>query len=188
MRYEVLLAGSGGQGVILAGVILAEAAATYDGKNAVQTQSYGPAARGGLCSAEVVISDEDIDYPKVTRADLLLAMSQPACDEYCHHLKKGGTLVVDSILVDRVERTGAIQVPLTRIAEQETGRRLTANLVALGLIAGLTGVVSLRAMESALASRAPKGTRELNLRALHAGLRAAQDLPLHKHSPDAGAC
>ncbi len=176
MRYEVLLAGQGGQGVILAGVILAQAAATYDGRNAAQTQSYGPAARGGLCSAEVVISDEDIDYPKVTRADLLLAMSQEACDGYCHQLKEDGTLIVDSILVDRVERAGAVSVPLTRIAEQATGRRLTANLVALGLIVGLTGVVSLHAMESALSARAPKGTRELNLKALHAGLQAAENL------------
>jgi 2-oxoglutarate ferredoxin oxidoreductase subunit gamma len=183
VRYEVLLAGQGGQGVILAAVMLAEAAATYDGKNVAQTQSYGPEARGSSCKAEVVISDEDIDYPKVTRADLVLAMSQEACDKCGHYLKEEGILIVDSILVDHVARTGAYRVPLTSIAEQANGRRLTANLVALGLIVALTGIVSLGAIEAALAARAPKGTRELNLRALHAGLQAAESLHMSQRQP-----
>jgi len=173
-RYEVLLAGRGGQGLILAGVILAEAAATYDGKNVAQTQSYGPAARGGACKAEVVISDEEIDYPKVTEADLLLVMSQEACDKYCQNLAGGGVLIVDSILVDQVSIAHAYRVPITKIAEEATGRCLTANIVALGLIVGLTGVVSREAIESAVAARAPKGTQELNLKALHAGLQLAE--------------
>jgi len=161
--------------LILAGVILAEAAATYDGKNVAQTQSYGPAARGGACKAEVVISDEEIDYPKVTEADLLLAMSQEACDKYCQDLE-GGVLIVDSILVDQVSTAHAYRVPITKIAEEATGRRLTANIVALGLMVGLTGVVSREAIESAVAARAPKGTQELNLKALHAGLQLAENL------------
>jgi 2-oxoglutarate ferredoxin oxidoreductase subunit gamma len=174
MRYEVLLAGQGGQGVILAGVVLAEAAATYDGKNATQTQSYGPAARGGLCKAEVVISDEQIDYPKVSEADLMLAMSQEACDAYVPVLKKGGILIVDSVLVDRVPIAQAFSIPITRIAEEVAGRRLTANIVAVGLLVGLSHIVSQTAIKSALSARAPQGSQELNLRALHAGLQAAQ--------------
>jgi 2-oxoglutarate ferredoxin oxidoreductase subunit gamma len=175
-RYEIRLAGEGGQGLILAGVILAEAAAVGDGKSVAQTQSYGPEARGGASKAEVVISSEEIDYPKVVEADLLLAMSQEACDKYCHDLREDGLLIVDSILVDRVPDASAYRVPITKIAEEATGRRVGANVVALGLIVGLSGIVSREAIEAALARRVPKGTQELNLKALNAGLEAAEEL------------
>ena len=184
-RFEVLLGGMGGQGVILAAVILADAAATYDGKNAAQTQSYGPAAKGGPCKAEVVISDDEIDYPKVTRADALLAMSQEACDKYEPLLKADGILIVDSILVERAPRARAHEVPLTEIAEQESGRCLTANLVGLGVLVGLTQAVSREAIEAALASRVPSGTLELNLKALRAGLRVADQLVEDRSTRDA---
>ena len=173
-RFEIQLAGEGGQGLILAGVILAEAAAVHDGKHVAQTQSYGPEARGGASGSEVVISDEEIDYPKVIESDVLLAMSQKACDEYFHHVKSDGLLIVDSVHVDRVPTTRALRVPLSQIAEEATGRRITANIVALGFIVGLTGVVSTEAVEAAVAARAPKGTLELNLAALRAGLDAAR--------------
>jgi 2-oxoglutarate ferredoxin oxidoreductase subunit gamma len=169
--------------VILAGVILAEAAAVYDGKNAAQMQSYGPAARGGVVRAEVVISDEPIDYPKVTAADLLLAMSQEACDQYCSECKQGGILVVDSILVNRVPAPHAQRIPITRLAEEATGRSVAANIVALGLVVGLTGIVSIEAITSAVSARAPKGTKELNLKALRAGLHVANQ---QRERPRAG--
>jgi 2-oxoglutarate ferredoxin oxidoreductase subunit gamma len=175
-RYEIRLAGAGGQGLILAGVILAEAAATCNDKHVAQTQSYGAEARGGASKAEVVVSDEEIDYPKVVEADLLLAMSQEACDRYWCDLKEGGILIVDTVNVERVPARRAHLVPITQVAEDATGRRITANMVALGLIAGLTDVVSRKAIETAVAKRAPEGTRELNARALRAGLRAAKDL------------
>ncbi len=175
-RYEIRLAGEGGQGLILAGVILAEAAAIYDGKNAAQTQSYGPEARGGASKSEVVISEGEIDYPKVIEADLLLAMSQEACDKYYHNLKRDGILIVDSVNVSRVPTSKAYRVPITRLAEEATGRRLVANVVSLGVIVGLTGIVSRQAIEAAVSARAPRGTKELNLRALEAGFRAAEEL------------
>ena len=175
-RYEIRLAGEGGQGLILAAVILAEAAAVGDGQNVAQTQSYGPEARGGASTSEVVISDGEIDYPRVVEADLLLAMTQEACDRYCHELKKNGVLIVDSILVDRVPTGRVYRVPITKIAEESTGRRVTANVVALGLIVGLTSVVAREAIESALAARVPRGTQELNLKALHAGLEVGENL------------
>jgi len=103
-------------------------------------------------------------------------MSQEACDKYFYDLKKDGILIVDSIHVDRVPTTRAYRVPITRIAEEATGKRVTANVVALGLIVGLTGVVSRRAVEAAVATRVPKGTQELNLKALHAGLEVAENL------------
>jgi 2-oxoglutarate ferredoxin oxidoreductase subunit gamma len=175
-RYGMQLAGEGGQGVVLAAVILAEAAAMHDGKHAAQSASYGPEARGGLTKSEVVISDEEIDYPKVIEADLLLAMNQEACDKYLPMLKRDGILIVDSVNVERVPDAHVYSIPITRIAEEATGRAVTANVVAVGAIVALSGAVSLGAVEAAVAARAPKGTQELNLKALHAGLQAAQAL------------
>ena len=175
-RFEIRLAGAGGQGMILAGLILAEAAAIHDGKNASQSQSYGAEARGGASRSEVIVSDDEIIYPKVTDADLLLCMSQEACDRYCHELKEGGVLIVDSVNVERVPNDRAYWVPITQIAEEATARRITANMVALGLVVGLTGVVSHSAIEATVLARAPRGTEEMNLEAQRAGLEQAEEL------------
>jgi len=172
-RTEVRLAGEGGQGMILAGIILAEAAAIYDGKNAVQTQSYGPEARGGASKAEVIISNGEIDHPEVVSADVLLAMSQEACDKYASGLKKNGALIVDEEKVGRVPTTRAIKVPITKLAVETTGKAITASVVALGVLVGLTGVVSREAVQKAVVARAPKGTEEMNRAALAAGFAAA---------------
>lgn len=174
-RFEIRLAGAGGQGLILAGIILAEAA-IYDGKNATQTQSYGPEARGGDSRAEVIVADGDIDYPKVTLADLLLCMSQESCDKYFYDIKKDGILIVDTGHVGRVPTSRAYRLDFRSLAMEATGRAITANVVALGLIVGLTGVVSRQAIEAAVAARAPRGTKELNLKALAAGLEEAERL------------
>ena len=175
-RTEIRLAGEGGQGMILAGIILAEAAAVHDGKNIVQTQSYGPEARGGASKAEVIISDGEIDYPKVINADALVAMSQEACDKYSHSLKKGGVLIVDQDKVKRVPTTRTVKLPITKLALEATGRAITANVVALGVLVGLTQVVSREAIEKAVTARAPKGTAQLNHQALAAGFAAAEHL------------
>jgi 2-oxoglutarate ferredoxin oxidoreductase subunit gamma len=175
-RYEVRLAGEGGQGMVLAGVILAEAAAVYDGLNAVQIQSYGPEARGGTSRSEVIIARGEIDYPKVITADLLLCMSQEACDRFYTEVKDEGIIVVDSSIVSRLPSHRAMAVPISQIAEQATGRRITASIVALGLASGLTGVVSRQALEEAVSKRVPIGTEEINLKALAAGFDAAERL------------
>ena len=180
-RYEVRLAGEGGQGMILAGVILAEAAAVHDGLNAIQTQSYGPEARGGASRSEVIIARGEVDYPKVMAADLLLCMSQEACDRFYEQVKEEGMIVVDSTNVSRLPSHRAVAVPMSKIAEEATGRRITASIVALGLVAGLTGVVSRQALAAALSDRVPRGTEEMNLKALEAGFATAvslrEDLP-----------
>ena len=173
-RTEIRLAGEGGQGMILAGIILAEAAAIYDGQKAVQTQSYGPEARGGASKAEVIIGRDEIDFPEVICADALVALSQEACDKYSSNLKKDGLLIVDQDKVGRVPITSAIRTPITRLAEAATGRAITANVVALGVLVGLTGVVSRSAIEKAVAARAPKGTDEVNRSALAAGFNEAE--------------
>ena len=170
-RREIRLAGSGGQGLILAGVILAEAVGIHEGKFVAQTQSYGPEARGGASKAEVVISEGAIDYPKVIQADLLLAMSQEACDKYGHEVNPAGWLIVDA---DQVKRTPphprTVRVPITGLAEEKLGRKITANIVGLGIIVGLTDIVPRQAILQAVERRAPPGTKEINLQALEIGL------------------
>jgi 2-oxoglutarate ferredoxin oxidoreductase subunit gamma len=123
-----------------------------------------------------VISDGEIDYPRVLEADLLLAMSQEAYDRFCAEVKGGGVVLVDSILVDDVSRAPAHQAAITRLAEEVAGDRLAANMVALGLIAGLSGIVSAEAVEAAVCARVPEATREANLRALRAGVTASCEL------------
>ena len=171
-RTEIRLAGTGGQGMILAGILLANAA-VRDGKNVVQSQSYGPEARGGASRAEVIISDSEIFYPKVLNADILLCMAQTACDRYAMLVKKGGLLILDSGHVHRAPTPFAISVPIVQLARETTGREITANVVALGLLVGLTDVVSRQALEEAVQARAPRGTEEMNLQALSAGFDAA---------------
>ncbi len=175
-RYEIRISGSGGQGIIVAGIILAEAMGIYDGKYVCQTQSYGPEARGGSSKAEVVVSDEPIDYPKAMKPDLLLAMTQKACDAYIFDLKPGGILIVDASHVRQLPTTRAISIPFTQIAREQVGREMMANIVALGALASLTGVVSLKSLEAAVLSRVPAGTEELNKKALEAGIEASRSI------------
>jgi 2-oxoglutarate ferredoxin oxidoreductase subunit gamma len=178
-RYEIRFAGSGGQGIIMAALVLAEAVGVYDGKYVCQTQSYGPEARGGNSKAEVVISEEVIDYPKATRLDLLLVMNQAACDTYFLDLKPEGLLVVDATLVDQVPIGRVVAIPFTQIARKEVGEELGANMVALGAVAYLTQAVSLKSLEAALVARVPKGTEEMNRKALHAGIQEARKVDLN---------
>ncbi|MBS3783746.1 MAG: 2-oxoacid:acceptor oxidoreductase family protein, partial [Anaerolineae bacterium] len=124
-RYEIRLAGTGGQGAILAGMILADAA-IRDNRNAVQTQSYGPEARGGASRSEIVISAGEIDYPKVLEPDITICMSQEACDRYSTQMRKDGLLILDSDHVSRAPTTRAVRVPLTSLAREVTGRAITA--------------------------------------------------------------
>ena len=171
-RREIRLAGMGGQGMILAGVILAEAA-IRDGKYVVQTQSYGPEARGGTSRSEVIIDDKEIDYPQVMQADILLCMSQEACDKYYRDMKRTGLLIVDASHVQRTPSTRAIKADFTRWAVETTEREITASVVALGFLAGLTDVVSQRALEAAVLARTPAGTEEMNRQAVDRGFAEA---------------
>jgi len=177
MRREFRLAGEGGQGLITAAIILAAAAAEHTDLNVVQTQSYGPESRGGASRADVIISDEDIDYPEVRTPEVLLVMAQEASDRYGPGLAKGGTLIVDTTYVDRVPQVAAkvVKYPISQKA-RELGREIVANIVALGLLVGVTGCVPAGAALQAVLSRVPKGTEELNTRAFHSGLEAAKEV------------
>jgi len=160
--------------LILMGIILAEAIGIYDGKYVAQTQSYGPEARGGSSKSEVIVSDEEIDYPKAIRLDLLLAMNQKSCDEFYPDLKPEGLLIVDSTFVTQLPTPKAFRIPFTRLAREKFGREVVANIIALGALSQLTPIVSAKATESAVLSRVPKGTEKLNRDALRAGMNAAK--------------
>ncbi|OGP69655.1 MAG: 2-oxoglutarate ferredoxin oxidoreductase subunit gamma [Deltaproteobacteria bacterium RBG_13_47_9] len=173
-RYEMRLSGSGGQGLILMGIILAEAVGIYDGRYVAQTQSYGPEARGGSSKSEVIVSDEEIDYPKAMKLDLLLAMNQRSCDDFYQDLKPEGLLIVDSTFVTQIPTSKVFQIPFTRMAREKFKREVVANIIALGALTQLTPIVSPKAMESAVLARVPKGTEKLNQDALKAGIAAAK--------------
>lgn len=175
MRKEFLLSGSGGQGVITAAIILAEAA-LHDGLVATQTQAYGPEARGGSARAEAIVSDAPIHYNKVNHPDVLLAMSQEAVDKYFKTLKEDRILVIDTLFVRNIpEYKGKIyKLPITHTAKNELGKALFANIVALGALVGITKIVSKEAITAAVLAKVPKGTEALNEKALELGMALAE--------------
>lgn len=177
-RYIFRLSGSSSRGLILAGKILAEAAALYDGKNATRWQSYGSEARGGLSRSDIIVSDEMIDYPKAVGVDLLLAFTQEACDKYHGDVKKGGIILVDSGYVSNIPNGNytICSLPITEITEKEIGEISVTNIVALGMITEFTNAISNEAMRSAILLRIPKGMDGLYLKAFRVGANAVQKL------------
>jgi 2-oxoglutarate ferredoxin oxidoreductase subunit gamma len=173
---EVRFGGSGGQGVLLMGVVLA-VAANHDHRCVVQTETYGPEARGGSSRSDVIISDQPIDYPKLDTADLLLALSVPAANSYVKNLRRNGVFIYDSGLIEEPPAFAGttIGVPFTRLAKEEIGRVQTANSLALGALVGLTGIVSVESLRKAIIEAVPAGTEEINAKALARGLEAAAD-------------
>ncbi|USG99899.1 2-oxoacid:ferredoxin oxidoreductase subunit gamma [Thermococcus argininiproducens] len=163
---QIRIAGFGGQGVILAGVILGEAAA-IEGLNVIQTQDYGSQSRGGHSIADLIISEEPIYDLMVTKADVLLALAQLGYNSTKSSLKEDGLLIVDTELV-RPDRD-YIGAPFTRIAEERTGLALTVNMVALGYLVAKTNVVKKENVEEAIKRRVPRGTEEINLKAFRIG-------------------
>lgn len=169
-QIEIRLSGSGGQGLILAGIILAEGALN-DGKNSIQTQSYGPEARGGASRAEVIISDTEINYPKVTKCDILLSLTQKSCDKYLDSLKKNGILIIDdTVKVPKRDDINIYHVPILKKAKDDIGTSLVSNIVALGAINGITNIIDKEILKEAILNRVPPGTEEKNKKAYEYGL------------------
>jgi len=171
MYYDVIMAGFGGQGIVLDGNILGKAAAIYDRKNATLVQSYGPEARGGACSAHIIISDDTISYPYVQNPNILICMSREGYENNIGSLQENGLLLTDSDLVSQgdTEKTYlSYSVPATRIAEK-LGRKMIANIVMLGFLASLSNIVTFKSMKKAIDDSVPKGTEELNLKAFESG-------------------
>ena len=168
---EVRFAGSGGQGVILMGVILAMAA-TRDHRYVVQTQSYGPEARGGYSRSDILISNQPIDYPELDQVDLLVALSQDSARGYARYLRPNGVLMYDLEYVVEPPAFGGVSfgIPFTRLAVEQTGRQQTMNILTLGAVAGITGIVSVESLRKAVMGVVPAGTEEMNVKALAYGL------------------
>lgn len=175
-RVEVRLAGSGGQGIITAGLVLAEAAGIHDDREVVMSQSYGPEARGGASKAEVIISDTPIDYPLCTAVDLLLALNQEAADTYSWDLSPEALILIDSDLVSHPPTSRALGLPFTAMARDKLKKPMVANVMALGALIEISSLVSKKSLEKALMARIPKGTEELNKKALSMGSKMARDL------------
>lgn len=172
-RFEICLAGHGGQGLVLGGKILGEAIALHSDKNVVQTQSYGPESRGGASRSEIVVSDEPIYYPKVTKLDLLLALSQESVKKYLTNLKADGVLVIDPFGVKEIP-SGSFKVftvPVMQTAKAELGKVIFGNIIALGAIAAITRIIALEHLETAVGNNVPARFREDNKKALSIGYR-----------------
>jgi len=182
-RYDMRLSGSGGQGLVFAGTILSEALGIYEGKNVSQTQSYGPEARGGASRSDIVFSSGDIYYPKALKLDLLLALTEEACDTYYLNLKDDGVLLVDSDLVDEPLAREVISLPFTRTARENLGTPVVANIIALGVIISLTKIVSKESIIEAIKEKSPKAMLDLNLRAVELGFDLARKEKRSKKKP-----
>jgi len=170
-ELRVKISGFGGQGIILSAFILGKAASIYDQQHSSMTQAYGPEARGGACSSQVVISSDNVEYPLVDTADVLLAMSQEGYDTFLPILKKGGILLYDIDLVEKLQchkNIIAKGIPATRLAE-ELGKKIVANIVMLGFAAKQAKIVSPKAMLEAIADSVPSKFTDLNMRAFQAG-------------------
>ncbi|MCX8103377.1 MAG: 2-oxoacid:acceptor oxidoreductase family protein [Candidatus Bipolaricaulota bacterium] len=175
---QIQLTGAGGQGLVLAGIILAEAA-MRDGKNVAVAQSYGPEARLGASKAEVIISSEKIAYPQVTQPDVLLCLSQDAFDKYFSAVNDRALVLIDATHVQAptLGRNNIYRLPLVRAAAEQVGTKLVANVVALGALNALAGLVSWESLQKAVEQRTPAKFRAQNLRALEVGRRLVENTP-----------
>jgi 2-oxoglutarate ferredoxin oxidoreductase subunit gamma len=171
---QIRFGGVGGQGIVLAGRLLGKAAALFDGKDAVCTQTYGPEARGGASRADVVVSDGPVDYPFVTEADVLAVFFQEAYLKFRDRLRAGGLMIIDTTLVrPNSDETDFCGLPATQIAD-DLGNRLATNVVMLGYLVGKTDVVSRESVEEAIRTTVKARIVDLNLEALDAGISLAQ--------------
>lgn len=178
-RYEIRLSGAGGQGLILIGKILAEAAAIYEDFNATQSQSYGPESRGGTSRSEVIISDEDIDYPKAGIVDLLLAMTQESLDKYGDETKDNGIIIYDKDLIKDPKKYPERKIystEISKIAQTELKKSIVTNMVALGIIISVSNILPIESVKEGIKARVPKGTEELNIKAFELGYKKGAEL------------
>jgi 2-oxoglutarate ferredoxin oxidoreductase subunit gamma len=169
MRHEIRFSGFGGQGIILLAVIIGRAAALYDNKYAVQSQLYGPEARGGASMSAVIIDDENILFPKVTKPDIYVIMSQQGFEKYGINAPENAIMLLDSDLVHSRPGCTYYEIPATSEAKTNIGRVIVANIVMLGALVAATGVVTKEAIEKAVLDTVPKGTEDLNMKALKRG-------------------
>lgn len=173
-QYEIRLSGSGGQGCILAGIILARAA-VHDKRRTTQTQSYGPESRGGYSRADVIISDDEIYFPEATSFDCLLALTQEACDVYLFDLKEKGILIIDTTFVKNLSLVSeyTYEVPFTEIAQEKLGSPISTNILSLAFLVKVTGVVKEESLRQAISESVKPAFVSLNLKAMEIGFELA---------------
>jgi len=171
-KAKLVFSGSGGQGVITAAIILAEAAVIYEGMNATQSQSYGAAARGGSTRSDIIISQEEIDFPEVTQPDVLVCLTQEAYNSYASIIRPGGTLLTDSRYVQIARKVDArqIEMPIYQNVMDKIGKPVVFNICVLGALIGITEIVRPKSVMEAVADRVPKDFVALNYRAFDLGL------------------
>jgi 2-oxoglutarate ferredoxin oxidoreductase subunit gamma len=180
LRYEVRLAGAGGQGLVLAGIVLAEAA-LMEGRIVIHSQNYGPEARGGNSVSEVIISDEEIDYPRALGLDLLVALNQRACSDNMPDMKPDGLVIVDSTYAKKVLWGKVLRVPLQREADHMFQDSRVVNMLALGILTPFCPLVSEDALSKVLSNRMPPASLEHNLKAYRAGVDRGKQLQADTH-------
>jgi 2-oxoglutarate ferredoxin oxidoreductase subunit gamma len=176
-RYRLVFSGSGGQGVITAAIILAEAAAVQENLNAVQSQSYGAAARGGATRSDVIISSEMIDFPKVIQPNGLVCLTQTAYNKFQHIVRPGGLLITDPYRVEASRKVDALQMelPIYETVMAEIGKPIVLNICMLGAVVALTELVKPESIMSTLSERIPGSFLEMNRKALNLGMELAKE-------------
>jgi 2-oxoglutarate ferredoxin oxidoreductase subunit gamma len=174
----MVFSGSGGQGVITAAIILAEAAVLYENLTAVQSQSYGPEARGGATRTDIIISDSEIHFPKVFQPNVLVCLTQMAYNKFSSIIRPGGLLITDTRYVKAERKVDARQreIPMYQTVMENIGKPIVFNICMLGAVIKLTGLVKPESIIKALEKRIPTGFLEMNQKALDLGMALAQDL------------
>ena len=176
-RFEVRIAGQGGQGIVTAGVMIGRAASVFGGKNVTLMQSYGPESRGGASKVEIIVSDEKIHYPNIRKPNVIAIMSQEAYRKNLKDLSGNAIVILDPEMIQEDPTNPAkniYRVPATRIAEV-LGRRMVANIVMLGYLSSVTGVAGYESLKKAILSSVPKGTEELNSKAFERGFQYGKE-------------
>jgi 2-oxoglutarate ferredoxin oxidoreductase subunit gamma len=179
-RHRLVFSGSGGQGVITAAIILAEAAVVHEKRNAVQSQLYGAAARGGATRSDVIISDAPINYPKVSQPNILVCLTQEAYNQYAAVIRPGGVLLTDARFVTTQRKVDAVQheLPMYETIMAKIGKPIVLNICMMGAVIGLTGVVALGSVESVLEKRLPPALMQMNRQALQLGFELGRGADL----------
>jgi 2-oxoglutarate ferredoxin oxidoreductase subunit gamma len=176
---EIRIAGFGGQGVILAGMVLGKAATLYDNQHVTLTQSFGPEARGSACSVQLIVSPEPVLFPYITRPDILVVMSQEAYSKFAPGVKPGGRLLYEQDLIQLGKKLApevkSYGIPATRLAE-ELGRKLVLNMVMVGFATAVTSLIAPDAVRRSIGTSVPKGTEKLNLAAFEKGFEFGRSL------------
>jgi 2-oxoglutarate ferredoxin oxidoreductase subunit gamma len=172
---EIRLSGSGGQGLILAGIILANAA-VHDKRRVTQTQSYGPESRGGYSRADVIISDKEIFFPEATQFDILMALTQEACDKYIYDIKEKGILIVDTTFVKNISVMSdhTYEIPFTEIVSDKLGSPITTNICSIAFLVKCTGIVKEESLRQAIKDSVKPAFIDLNLKAMQLGFELAE--------------